>query len=138
MAKCIMDLKFKGFELYAKRLEELGGNVQETAEKALIKSKEHINPKLHKIMDKHHRTGDTEGSIDESTDVKWSGTMGKLPVGFNIESGGLPSIFLMYGTPKMKKDQALFNALFGSRTKKEVSEIQQEVFNEEILKHMGG
>jgi len=138
MGRNRLGLSFEGLDLYARRLEKLGGDIKNVAEKCLVKSKEHITPKLHQVMSRHHLTGATEASIDENTSVEWSGTQGKLPVGFNLGSGGLPSVFLMYGTPRMKKDQAMYNAIYGSGIKKEVTQIQQEIFNDEILKQMGG
>lgn len=124
-------------ELYnlISQLEELDGNVKKTTEKALKKSQEHITSNVHNEMKKHKQTGDTEKSIVENPHVIWVGNMyAEIDVGFDISNGGLPSIFLMYGTPRMEKDQKLFNAIYGSRTQKEIAEIQADIFFDAIGK----
>ena len=45
-------------------------------------------------------------------------TKAYIKVGFNISKGGLASIFLMYGTPRMQPDKKLYNSIYGSSTKK--------------------
>ena len=51
--------------------------------------------------------------------------------------GGLPSIFLMYGTPRMKKDSKVYNAVYGKKTMDEVSMIQALIFADAINNHFG-
>lgn len=131
-------LQFKGFEEYAERLDKLGGDLKATTEKALQKSYDVVTPKLKDAIRKHHRSGLTENSLKTDSKVKWNGTFASIDVGFKISDGGFPSIFLMYGTPRMKKDQKLYNSIYGSKTKKEIAEIQEEIFAEEIRKIMGG
>lgn len=127
-----LKLEFEGFEEVFARLKMLGGEVKATAEKALGASRDYVNANLHKAMVPHKRTGDTEKAIVENTKVEWAGTIGILDVGFDLERGGMPSIFLMYGTPKMDKDQKLYNAVYGNGTKKKVHQIQEDTFYEEI------
>ena len=76
----------------------------------------------------HRRTGDTEESLKRNADVTWIGTAAEVEVGFDIDNGGLPSVFLMYGTPKMKPDRKLYNAIYGAKTKKEIAELQEKEF----------
>ena len=120
-----------------KQIKDMDGDVKKTSEVALTKSKQHINKKLHTEMKKHEQTGNTEKSIDETSKPIWIGSSVEIDVGFDISNGGLASIFLMYGTPRMKKDQKLFNAFYGKETSKEIAEIQKEVF-EEAIEKMGG
>ena len=138
MSKNKLSIDFKGFEEYAERLEKLGGDLKETADKALKESKELVNEQLHEQMKKHHRTGKTDKSINDNAKVEWSGNVGSIDVGFDIAHGGLPSIFLMYGTPRMSKDQKLYNAVYGSATKRKVKELQEKIFAEAIQRKMGG
>ena len=138
MAKNKIGLNFKGFEEYAERLDKLGGDIKKATEKALQATHDHITPKLAADIKKHHLTGATERSLNKDAKVMWSGSTAEIKVGFKISQGGLPSIFLMYGTPRMKKDQQLYNDIFGNTTKKEIAEIQREIFMEEIKKTMGG
>jgi len=118
-----------------KELERLDGDVKKTTEEALIKSQKHITKNLHNEMKKHKQTGETEKSIVENPPVIWVGNMyAEIDVGFDISNGGLPSIFLMYGTPRAEKDQKLFNAIYGRKTQKEISEIQADIFFDAIGK----
>lgn len=118
-----------------KELEQLDGDVKKTTEKALIKSQKHITKNLHKEMKKHKQTGETEKSIVENPTIIWVGNMyAEIDVGFDLSNGGLPSIFLMYGTPRAEKDQKLFNAIYGRKTQKEIAEIQANIFFDAIGK----
>ncbi len=138
MARNKFQLEFKGFEELAKRLEELGGDLRETTEKALQNTHAHITPKLHADMAKHHRTGITERNIVDDAKVEWSGDIASIKVGFNIAKGGLASIFLMYGTPRHKPDKQLYDDIYGNATKKEVAELQEKTFSRAISKRLGG
>ena len=40
----------------------------------------------------------------------------------------------MYGTPRMKPDKQLYNLFYGSKIKKEVFKIQEDIFNDELQK----
>ena len=131
-------LEFKGFEEYYEKLDRLGGDIKEATEKALVATHKLITPAIHKRMTQHHVTGDTEGSIDDAGEVYWEGTTGCIDVGFHISSGGLPSIFLMYGTPRQKPDKTLYNLIYGKVVRKEVGEMQKEIFAEAIKKRMEG
>jgi hypothetical protein len=55
-----------------------------------------------------------------------------------MEISGLTTVFLMYGTPKMTKVSKMYNAVYGSKMKKEVGEIQRAVFAAEVQRKMGG
>lgn len=138
MSKNKLSIDFKGFAEYAERLEKLGGDLKEAADKALKESKDLVDEQLHEQMKKHHRTGRTEKSIRDDAEVEWSGNVGSVDVGFDIAHGGLPSIFLMYGTPRMSKDQKLYNAVYGTATKRKVKELQEKIFAEAIQRRMGG
>ena len=138
MAKNKVGLNFKGFEEYAERLDKLGGDIKKATEKALQATHDHITPNLERDIKPHSKTGRTERSLNRDAKVKWVGSTAGIEVGFKLDEGGLPSIFLMYGTPRMKKDQQLYNDIFGGKTKKEIAEIQQKIFMEEIKKTMEG
>lgn len=115
---------------YLEKLQKVGSMdfLQETVEKALTDSKEYVTANLHKDMKKHKRTGRTEATIDDDSGVEWSGTLAEIKVGFNISKGGLASVFLMYGTPRMQPDRKLYNDVYGAATQRKISEIQKEVF----------
>lgn len=131
-------LQFSGFDEMIAKLDELQGDLKKTTEKALQASHKHVTPKLHADMKKHHRTGNTEETIVDDAPVIWEGTTASVRVGFLVSLGGLASIFLMYGTPRTKPDKKLYNDIYGPKTKKEIAEIQREIFANEIKKKMEG
>lgn len=128
------------FSQYAQKLLKIGSMefLKETTEKALVESKEYVTKQLHQEMPKHHRTGRTESSIDDDSGVEWKGPIASIKVGFKISDGGLASIFLMYGTPRMQPDKKLYNDIYGPATSRKVSEIQREVFDKALREVMEG
>lgn len=138
MARNRIRIQFGGFEEYAEKIDKLGGDLKSIFNEALVESKKLVTPEIKNRMEKHHLTGVTESTIDETSEVTWSGTTGEIKIGFNFGNGeGLPSIFLMYGTPRMKKDTALYNSIYGAATKKKITALQKEIFERE-LKMLGG
>ena len=133
-----LSIDFAAFAEQAEILEKVGGNLNDTVDTILEESKDLVNAQLHAEMLKHHRTGQTELSIRDGAKVEWEGMTAKIAVGFDIANGGLPSIFLMYGTPRMQKDQQLYNAVYGSSTKRKIKELQSQIFDAAIKKAMGG
>lgn len=127
MARKKFGIEFEGFDELFSKLDELNGDLKKVTEQALIETHKAITPNLHRDMIKHRRTGRTEESIIDTAKVEWQGMTAGIDVGFDISNGGLASIFLMYGTPRMAKDTKLFNDIYGSRIKKEVGEIQREI-----------
>lgn len=145
MARNKIGLQFNGWEDYMAKLDELGGSqaMKKGVEEALIASKKHVNPLIEQSMNKlpaggKYSTGDTKRSIDEDMSVEWQGMTGTIKVGFDFKKSGPKSIFLMYGTPRMKPVSGLKNAIYGTKTKKEIAEIQEQKLSEVIKKVMEG
>ena len=130
-------LQFDGFQEYAERIDKLNGDLKSVMTEALVESKKLVTPGIKKRMEKHRLTGVTESAIDDVTGVTWNGPIGEIKIGFDINNGGLPSIFLMYGTPRIKPDKTLYNIIYGSVTKKRISELQKEIFEKELAR-LGG
>lgn len=146
MAK--FSVEFEGFNEVMARLSKLEANTKPIAEKALKETHAYITPKLQSDMQPHKRMGRTQGSIQTSANVKWSGSLASVEVGFNIHNGGLPSIFLMYGTQShaasnqygksgkiasgVAKDNNLYNDIYGSSTISKIREIQRDIFYEAL------
>lgn len=138
-------LKFEGFEEMIAKLESLEGDLKATTEKALIASKQRVVEELKSVTipanypaGGKYSTGRTRQSIDTDMTVNWNGTIAEISIGYNMEISGLTTIFLMYGTPKMTKVSKMYNAVYGSKMKKEVGEIQRAVFAAEVQRKMGG
>lgn len=145
MARNKIGLNFEGWEDYMAKLDELGGTqlMKKGVEEALIESKKHVNPLIEKAMGKlpakgRYSYGDTKKSIDDSKTVEWDGMTGSINMGFDFSKSGSKSIFLMYGTPRMKPVSGLKSAIYGAKTQKEIAEIQEKVISDVIRKVMEG
>lgn len=133
-----LEIDFPMFDELKKKLEAIEGNALDRAvTKALEESNAFIAAQLDEAMQPHKRTGKTESTILKNTNVQKTGTEFSANTGFSIHEGGLPSIFLMYGTkvhgqPHVKPDKKLYNALYSPATKKKIQEIQANAFFETI------
>jgi len=131
MARNRIGLQVEGFEEYMAKLDEVGGTaaMRRGVEEALKESKKYVNPLIEKAMTKlpaggRYSTGDTKRSLDKDMSVEWQGATASIKVGFDFSESGLKSIFLMYGTPRMKPVTGLKAAVYGAKTKKEIAAIQ--------------
>jgi hypothetical protein len=142
-----MGLQFDGWEETITKLNNLAGDnvTKKAVSEALTKSKEHVNEGIEKAVISgslpakgKFSTGDTKSSINRDSDVTWQGQTASIKVGFDFKKSGTTSIFLMYGTPKMKPAKGLKNAIYGSKARKEIAEIQSEIINKHIKEVMEG
>lgn len=136
MAKNKMMIQFDGLEVYQKQLERLGGGqaVKRAFDGALEDSQKLIAEKVTAAMSPHNDTGKVKRSIITHDPPEWTGDTGAVNVGFDIMGGGLPSIFLMYGTqlygqPHIQPDRNLYNAVYGAAVRKQIREIQEKAFS---------
>jgi HK97 gp10 family phage protein len=132
MARNRVGLDSSEFAQLIDKVSAMGGNVEKAAREALEAARDIVTPAAKQAIRPHHRTGRTESSL-RNNPVKRTGD-GKLyvDVGFDLKNGGLPSLFLMYGTPRVKKDTKLYNALRGSAIRRRVQEAQRRAFNEAV------
>lgn len=136
-----LEIDFTGFDVLKKQLDEIGGNATERAVESALKASQNVVAKsVSAAMSPHNKTGDVSRSIVDSKPVEWTGDTAAVGVGFDILDGGLPSIFLMYGTqlhgqPHVKPDRNLYNAVYGTAIKKQIRKIQQEAF-EKVLERV--
>ena len=140
MARNKIGLHFEGWENYVDKLDELGGSdyMKKGVEKALIESKKHVTPLIEQAVVNlpaggRYSTGDTKKSIDKDMSVEWEGMTASIKVGFDFKKSGLTSIFLMYGTPRMQPVKGLKSAIYGTKTKKEIAELQEKVMWDIII-----
>lgn len=135
MAKNKITVDFSGFDVLKKQLDAIGGDATKRAiESALKASQQVVAEQVNTAMIPHTRTGKTQRSIVRNSPVEWTGDTAAIGIGFDISGGGLPSIFLMYGTklhgqPHIEPDRNLYNAVYGAQTKKKIMEMQEQAFN---------
>ena len=145
MARNRIGLQVEGFEDYMAKLDELGGAdaMRRGVEEALKDSKRYVNPLITQAMTKlpaqgRYSTGRTKESIDETTDIEWQGMTAAIKVGFDFKESGMTSIFLIYGTPKMKPVSGLKAAIYGTKTRQQIGAIQAEALTRVIKEIMEG
>lgn len=116
----------------AEKLENMGGDLQKAVDTALKSTHEYITPQLASGIARHDFSGDTAATLEKSPRVEWATPLkARISIGFNLGEGGVPSIFLMWGTPKRKAskmpvDTAFKNSAFGPSVKREVAKLQRE------------
>ena len=146
MAK--MSITFNGFVDLAADIDRAGGDLHKAVDNALEETQEVVKSNLlpaAAIYDRKGRKGYATGkmyrSIIKDTKIDWIGNVAEVTVGFSTNDGStiagfMHSIFVMYGTPRMAKDPNIYNAIKGSRTKKDIEKVQQEVMTKYL--HLGG
>lgn len=135
-----MKIIFNGFEDLAAAIDRSGGDLQAAVNEALTETQKLIQSNVASAAApyagkgrKGYATGQMYGTIIGDGAVSWAGSVATVDTGFRLrESGGWHSIFVMYGTPRMSKDSAVYNAIKGSATKAQIEKLQQEIMQKYI------
>lgn len=107
-------VEFEGFDAFLSLLSEVEGELERALEDALLETHGIITPLAEAAIAPHKRTGRTSDALYRDARVQWvSNTKAQIDVGFAIHLGGLASIFLTWGTPRMAADKAFYQAFFG-------------------------
>jgi len=131
--------RFDEMKVLAAKIEAAGADLQDAADEALKATHDYITPQLSSGIAGHVQSGDTRDSLEKTPQVTWkSPLLAQVNIGFNLADGGWPSIFLMWGTPKMKPDMSLQRAAFGPKIKREVARIQKEAMEAYLRKVLRG
>lgn len=147
MAKNGYSIEFEELKQLTKQLEKLAGldGVDRAVENSLEATGEYVTTEIKKAMDSSrfnfNRTGKTKKSLLENTKVEWDGTKAQINTGFKLRGAdgvNLTSVYLMYGTPRIRPDTNLKNAAKGEGIHRaNINNIQQEEFNKVIKEVMG-
>lgn len=133
-----LELEFRGLEELMQRIDASGGSMKEAADEALLEAKRAVTPGIQREIGKHRRTGKTEASLDGDMTVSWVGFEASVDIGFHVRQGGLPSIFLMYGTPRVKPDRALYNSIYGNSAREAIYKAEEKALHKYLEKVVGG
>lgn len=130
-------LQFSGWHEMMSNLDKLSHyGILEGTKKALIETHKVVTPKLEAEIKKHHLTGNTENSLVRQPRIEVQGHLVSIDIGFDLDKGGLPSIWLMHGTPRQAPDKKLYLALYGRKTAGEVAHVQYHAIKDTIDKYM--
>ncbi|MEG2933975.1 MAG: hypothetical protein RR842_10380 [Gordonibacter sp.] len=127
-----MGIDFDGLDAIVTKLERLGVGTGKVAEAALKVSHEIVTGQVDKAQSASAYniapgvTGATASAVSRVFSIEWEGTCASVGVGWSIRAGGLPSVFLMYGTPTLAPDRSLYNAIYGGKTKQLVQQAQAD------------
>ena len=127
-----MSITFKGFDILAEKIDRISGDIKPAVNEALVETQSFIQSQLRPTMPPHRRTGGTEASIIKGGKIRWSWSVAEIDTGFKISEGGFPSIFLMWGTPRMEKDVKIYNAVYGMATRRKIKALQMDILERHI------
>lgn len=148
MAKAKFSLEFKDMLDLADQIDRLGEDkLKRATENALQKSADFANEQVIEAMNssrysfnkgQNYSRGQARESAEQvaKTPLKWEGTQASVGVGVSWKDAPEATI-LAYGTPHLKADTKLKNAIKVKGTvKKQVNEIQKQEFLK-VLKNGG-
>lgn len=138
-----MKILFDGFDQLAEEIDKAGANLKDAVDEALSETQKLVQKKVTDAAKPYaskgektpgkYATGDMYRAIIDKPEVEWTGMVAEVAVGFDLTAkGGFHSIYVMngtkvHGTPRVKKDQKLWNAIKGAQTKKEIAALQEEI-----------
>lgn len=143
MAK--MSIVGDSFKDLARAIDEAGGDLKAAADEALRDTGKLVQSNLVSAAQpyagkgkKGYATGEMYRAIKRTFSPVWAGDVAEVGVGFDLYAkGGFHSIFIMYGTPRISKDQAVFNAIKGTKIRKRIADAQKKIMQKH-LKLNGG
>lgn len=132
MAK--MQIIFDGFDQLAADIDRMGGDLHAAVDEALTATQQLIQDNLTTAAApysakgrKGYAKGNMYKTILKDKRITWKGEVAEVDVGFDLMAkGGWHSIFMMYGTPRITKDQQIYNAIKGAKTRQQIEKLQQE------------
>lgn len=138
-----MSITFDGFEKLAEDIDAIGGDLHSAVDEALEETQFIVQDNLTTAAEvyqhgglKGYATGKMYKSIIQDVRIDWKGLIAEVKTGFTGSGGHfagfMHSIFVMYGTPRMAKDPKVYNAIKGTRTRKQIAEKQEEI----MVKHL--
>lgn len=139
-----MSITFDGFNDLAASIDRVGGDLKPAVNEALEETQKVVQDNLMPaaaIYDrkglKGYATGKMYSAMITDTRIDWQGNVAEVKVGFSTNGGGskagfMHSIFVMYGTPRMAKDPKIYNAIKGTKTRKQIAKAQEEIMQKHL------
>lgn len=130
-------ISISGVSDLLKKIEKAQGRVDEAVMKSTDASLEVIGKEVQRLMSRlspgASGTGDTYRSFEQRS-AKMNGNFVQAEVGYNVDKGGLPAIFLdvgWTGTPKREPKKGHFWRYYAvENTRSQVNEAQKKALKE--------
>lgn len=146
MAK--LKINFKGMENVIKVIEKMGLDANEAIEKALLDCHEYVTKQIKEairrgvVVTTDNGTWQTMINLDSTEELKeslyevpnvvWVGAAASVIVGFDQNKSMHATYLMITGNPYMEPSEELYKAIYGSKTKKKIKEIQEEALMQVI------
>lgn len=136
-----MSLEFDGFRDLLYRISEVEADLKPAVDEALTEVQKAIQTDTHRAAARYtkggtrYSTGKMLAAIKPSDGPKWAGDVASVGVGFEIHKaggGGMHSIWIMYGTPRIAKDRNLYNAIRGTAARVTVENIMRKSLEKHV------
>jgi len=140
MGRNTLKLSTEGFEQYLAKLKGLGADLKPIVTEALEQAGETVQYDTENAMGSlpnggKYETGKTRKSIIRNPEVKWTGAMAEIGVGFNFAPSSAAG-YLITGTPRMKPARELNRMYKGKIYIKGIQQDMADIFVDELTKRM--
>ena len=141
MARNTLKLDMSELEQFLKKIERLGGNVEQTTEKILVETAQKIaqdtlaalaKPNLPAQGRYSGANENTRQSVVQDATATWDGSVVWAPVGFRFSMPGAGG-FLISGTPRMAPDVELRKMY---KQKKYMNDLQKDMWEKAWQEYM--
>lgn len=122
-----LSIDFYGTDGLLKKIESMGKNVEEAVIQSLSAGMKKPYEDMKSFAEQHKQTGDMLSSLEITEPVAKDGMI-TAKVGFVIKKGGLPSLFLNYGTPRISPTFFINKAI--ENNVDEIKRLQLEALKE--------
>lgn len=121
-----ISIKLSGIEEYLKKIQEVGGNVEESVTQAIAESAKPIYDDIKAWAEKHKLTGATLKGVSIS-EVQREGNKFYVDVGIDTSKSenAWHAVFVEYGSPHNAADPGIRNAFANNKSK--VKKIQRDI-----------
>ena len=140
MARNTLKLDTSGFESLLRKMDEMGGDVKHTVNKALGEASKKITADTEAALavanlpaGGKYSSGDTMRSVIRDNGVRWDGLTGWVPVGFDFSAPGAGG-YLITGTPRMRPDAALHKMYKQKKYMRQIQDDMSDVILNSIIK----
>lgn len=143
MGRNTLKLNLKGFERLLTDLDKLGGDLKPVVTDALSQAGETIGDDTYDAVGAgnlpasgKYSSGDTRHAVVRAPQVKWSGTLASIGVGFDYNKSGAGG-YLISGTPRMRPVSQLQDIYKRKRYMSQIQKDMADIVMDAIAERLG-